>query len=388
MAKMTLLDMTQNILSSLNSDQVNSIGDTPESLQVAEAIRTSYINLLGRLSMPEHNQPVQLVASNDLSSPTLMYLPEGCSRLVWLKYFDTNPADGNQFQTDQFGAYSEHDTNTDLQNNAGGWSTTSSSSLTMALGTATFTDVGSNLNINIGDSAWMYPNQDANLNIWMYGTVTGYVGTTLTMNVTQVQGGGTFSNWLISQLGPSALSYPGYKDVRIIPVNDFIRMTSSFNATESDVESFSFTINEDATMLPASFTFYYKNDIQPRHCCVINNQYVIFDSYDNTQDSTLQASKTMGMAWIQPAFQMSDTFTPNMDDQRFSLLLNEAKSLAFFEIKNQPHQKAEVETKRQLASYQKYKSVANRPNYFDQLPDYGRRGGMGTLGGDGWYWAQ
>jgi hypothetical protein len=37
--KMTLLEMTQNILSAMNSDEVNSITDTVESLQVAEEIQ-------------------------------------------------------------------------------------------------------------------------------------------------------------------------------------------------------------------------------------------------------------------------------------------------------------------------------------------------------------
>lgn len=386
---MTLLDMTQNILSALNSDNVNSIGDTPESLQVAEAIRTSYINLMGRLSLPEHNQPIQLVASNDISSPTLMYLPTGCNKLTWLKYFDTNPEDGNSLQTDQFGAYSEHDVNTDLEDNANGWQTTDpTTSNTIGTGTFTFSNVGSGLNINIGDSAWCYPDEDEFGNIYMYGTVVSYSSTTLVMNITVSQGSGTFSDWLISQQGPTSFSAPGYKDVRIMGIGDFIRMTNSFDRTESDVNTFEFTINENATGNPMSFSFNYKNDIQPRHCCIINNYYVIFDSYDNTQDSTLQSNKTMGMGWVTPVFQMEDTFTPDIDDQRFALLLNEAKALAFFEIKNQPHPKAEKETVRQLASYQKYKSVANKPNYFDQLPDYGRRGGMATLGGDGWYWAQ
>jgi len=36
--KSTVLDMTQSILSGLGSDEVNSISDTTESLQVAEVI--------------------------------------------------------------------------------------------------------------------------------------------------------------------------------------------------------------------------------------------------------------------------------------------------------------------------------------------------------------
>src|SRR6516162_4755577 len=93
--KMTLLDMTQSILSSLGSDQVNSIGDTVESTQVAECLRTTYYNMIGRYDLPEHNQFVQLVASTDPTKPTLMTMPDGISRIEWVKYFDTNPEDSS-----------------------------------------------------------------------------------------------------------------------------------------------------------------------------------------------------------------------------------------------------------------------------------------------------
>ena len=100
----------------------------------------------------------------------------------------------------------------------------------------------------------------------------------------------------------------------------------------------------------------------------------IFDGFDSTQDSTLQSSKTMCHGWVLPTFEMADDFIPQLDDKQFPLLLSEAKSLAFFELKQQPHQKAEQEIKRQISSLQKYKSESSKPTDFDQLPNYGRRG--------------
>ena len=111
--KLTLLEMTQQILSALNSDGVNSIGDTPESLQVANCIKTTYLNMLGKYEFPENVGPINLTPSNTGTQPTLMCLPSGTARVEWIKYFNSNPADGNNIQTDQFGAYSEHDVNTD-----------------------------------------------------------------------------------------------------------------------------------------------------------------------------------------------------------------------------------------------------------------------------------
>lgn len=369
--RLTLLEYVQNILSSLNLDQVNSISDTPESVQVAEAVKTSYLNLLGRLDMPGLNQLFQLNASNDPDAPVLMLKPDGLAKIDWVKYFDTNPADGNQLQSDQFGAYS-HGVNTDLQNNAGGWSTPSTTSNIIGTGLKTFT-VNAGLSINPGDAALAY-----NGTAFMQGTVSTYSGVTLVINVTNTNGSGTFSVWTIFN-GSSLPVGPGYKEVKIVSVVDFLRMTNNFNPQDNDVATFELSVMNNDTGQMQNFQFNYRDDVTPQHCCIIAEQYIVFDSYDNTQDSTLQSAKTMCMGWVYPQFSMTDSFIPSLQDQQVPLLINEAKSLAFYEIKNQPHQKSEVEVKRQIAAYQKFKAIADRPTYFDELPDYGRRGGYYTL---------
>ena len=45
MAKYTLLELTQAVLTSIGGDQVNSISDTTESTDVAETIRGLYNNI-------------------------------------------------------------------------------------------------------------------------------------------------------------------------------------------------------------------------------------------------------------------------------------------------------------------------------------------------------
>lgn len=368
--KLTLLQLTQNILSAMNSDEVNSISDTTESMQVATAIQTTYMNMIGRYELPEHIQLIQLNPSNDPASPVLMTRPDDITRIEWIKYFDTNPADGNTF-TDQYGSYS-HDLNTDLQNNANGWSTSSTTSATVAVGTQTFT-VPAALGINANDPAYAV----SGLNV-MTGTVTSYSGTTLVLNITAITGSGTYFLWNISEYN-SVASGPGYKYVRIMPVEDFITMTNSFNSVENDVQSFQLAVINDASQLTSQFTFNYMNDRQPENCCIIQNYYIIFDSYDNTQDTTLQASKSMCMGWVSPTFKMEDSFTPILDDQQFPLLLNDAKSLAFYELKQQPHRKAEDEVSKQVISLQKWKALADHPSYFEQLPNFAR-GGSGFQG--------
>jgi len=369
MAQQTLLEMTQDILAALSSDEVNSISDTVESLQVATIIKNKYYDILTRGGLPETKQLFQLTPSTDPSKPVLMFVPDGVGDIDWIKYFDSNPDDGDSDQSDQFGAYS-HGLNLDLQNSSA-WSTTSSTSNTIALGTQTFT-VASGLSIVTGQTALCTAGSAT-----MLGTVTLYSGTMLILNITKITGSGTYSYWSITSNATN--SVPGYKYVTILPIDQFLDMVNRFNPAENDVYSFTFTEGGE------NFTFYYKNDHQPQYCCVLSNYYVIFDMFDITQDTTLQASKTMVFGQKVPTFSLTDTYIPEgLDDGQFPLLLNEAKSLAFYELKQQPHPKADQEIKRQWNTVQKNKSVVNRPTYFNQLADFGRMPRTGGFSGGGY----
>ena len=373
-SKFTNLEMVQEILSAMSSDEVNSVSDSPESLQVLQILKRKYYDIISRGDLPEHNQVFQLTPSLDNDSPVLMYIPDGIGHVEWLKYYDTNPLD-NDTQNDQFGAYSQHDTNVDLQPNAGGWSTTSTTTNTIGLGTKTFT-VPSGLLIQVGNIATASASGSSSS---MTGTVQSYTGTTLVLSITSDEGSGSFSNWLLTNTN-GVTNVPGYKYVIMLPITQFLDMVNTFNMSENQVESFTFS--DTSNNFNGNFTFLYRNDRQPQYCCILSNYYVIFDSYDNTQDSTLQGSKTMCFGQVVPTFLMTDTFIPDLDAQQFPLLINEAKALAFYELKQQPHQLAMQEVKRQWSTVQKNKSINNRPRYFDEFPNFGRRSGnyYGTRG--------
>lgn len=363
--------MVQSILSSLNADEVNSIGDTPESLQVAECVKVSYLNMQGRYDLPEHNQPIQLDPSTDPTMPVLMFKPQGVNRIEELWYYDSNPQDGSQTQTDQFGAFS-HDLNTDIVN-SNTWTTTSTTSATIQAGVVTFT-VSANIpnvlpNAPVTCTAILSPSNT------MSGVVVGYIGTQLTLSINSISGSGTFNSWSIQSPAVITQAAPGYKEVKLLTIKDFIRMTNSFNLNDSDVGFYNLTVPQNSNNLPQSFIIKYRNDKQPQYWTVMSNHFILFDSFDNTQDSTLQSSKTLGYGWVVPAFLMEDNFTPDLDEAQFPMLLQEAKSLAFLEIKQTVHPKAEKEVMRQLSSLQKFKFTAHRPDPIDELRNFGRMPG-------------
>src|SRR5258706_5701072 len=362
--QMTLLDMTQNVLSALSSDEVNSIGDNVESQQIALILKNKYYDIVNRTRLPEHEQLVQLESSLSNITPVEMLVPDGVTEIKWIKYFNTNIFNNVNTVT------ATHGVNVDIKPTVL-WATTSLTTNTIGLGSMTFVVTSATLPIKIGQQTTATSGSNS-----VTGNVTSYSGTTLIINVTSIQGSGTFSSWLINAISSNNQAVPGYQYVTILPISQFIERVNSFNPQEINVGSFQFSNN--VNNFPGNYTFYYKTDRQPSYCCILSNFNVIFDAFDNTQDSTLQSSKTMCCGRIVPKWQMIDSFIPNLDDEQFTLLLNEAKTLAYFEIKQSVHPKAEQEIKRGWSNVQKNKSVTNRPTDFNELPDYGRRGGMVT----------
>ncbi len=359
--KSTLLDMTQNILSALGSDEVNSISDSTESMQVATIIKNKTMDIYNRGYFPEHFKTFQLDASLDGSTPTIMYVPTGVANIEWLKYFNSNTIN-------QVGG-SSYQGNTDLPDPGLAWEATSTSSVVVGLGTKVFVLNDDMLDIEVGD----FFNAVSGSNI-LYGVVNDYTNFDLTVSITTKIGAGTYDSWILNQ-NVGGFAPPGYEYVTILPVQQFIDHINSFNPTQDDVGSFTFT--ESYNNIPANFTFYYKNREQPKFCTVLSNYYVIFDAFDVTQDVTLQTSKTLVYGKVLPTFTMEDDYIPDLEDQQFPLLLNEAKALAFFELKQMVHVKAEQEIKRQWSLSQKNKNISGVPTPFDALPNFGRsrRGG-------------
>lgn len=86
MAKMTLLDICQEILSDMNSDNVNSISDTIEAQQVANIVRRTFYNLYNDRVWPHTTRLLRLNSSADNTRPTHMLLDEEVIRIDVVKY--------------------------------------------------------------------------------------------------------------------------------------------------------------------------------------------------------------------------------------------------------------------------------------------------------------
>lgn len=84
--KYTLIQLVQRILESIDSDEVNTIAETPESLSVANIIKENYNDIIGEIEPHNVHTLFHLDASTDNTKPCLMYLPENISRVELVQY--------------------------------------------------------------------------------------------------------------------------------------------------------------------------------------------------------------------------------------------------------------------------------------------------------------
>lgn len=82
----TLIEIVQRILESMDSDEVNSISDTTESLAVANIVKESYFNLVSEHSPKQSEDLFHLDAGTDNTKPTLMFLPASAVNIIKLRY--------------------------------------------------------------------------------------------------------------------------------------------------------------------------------------------------------------------------------------------------------------------------------------------------------------
>ncbi len=86
MSVYTLLEIVQDVHNDLNLDPVNTIGDTPDSLRVAQIAKTTFFEFLSRRDWPHLRELGQLNNASDLSQKTALVLPEKISRIEWIRY--------------------------------------------------------------------------------------------------------------------------------------------------------------------------------------------------------------------------------------------------------------------------------------------------------------
>lgn len=251
MAKRSLLNMVQGILSAMDGDEVTSISDSSEAQQVARVIEDVYWDLIDEHDLPHNFDLFALEGLADVTKPTHMRLPENVSKIEWIKY--NRKMDGAD------------------------------------------------------------PDQ--------YATIT-------------------------------------YKE----PL-DFVQMCAERDTTD--------TSNNLQVPYKNNINLTIYNNSPPTWYTMFDDEYVIFDSWLNSLDTTLMSSKSLCYGAIRPSFtSSSNTFVPDLPENLFSVLYNEAMSRSMNLWKQSVLPKVEQSASRMRVRAQRNKW---REDMVYKGVDYGRR---------------
>lgn len=225
MAKKTLLEIVQEILNDMDSDEVTDIDDTVEAQQVASIVESSYFDIIGTRNWPHLRKLIQLDAGGDLTKPNYLRLPDRLKELVTIRYDKRKITD-----------------------------TTSS-----------------------------------------------------------------------------------YRDLKYIYPDEFLKLIEGRRTDNTDV-----TVVTDFTGAELSII----NNRAPEYWTSFDDVYIVTDSYDSAIDNTLKKSKTQCVAYIEPVWERDNDAVPDLPSEAFTNLIEEAKSTAFFVLKQMANQKAEQKAAR------------------------------------------
>lgn len=248
MAKMTLLEMTQDILNDLDSDEVNSIDDTAESSQVAQIIKSTYFAILSNRNWPHTRKLINFTPLADTDKPTHILVPENVKEVVFVKYNKAKVTDTRKL----------------------------------------------------------------------------------------------------------------YEDVKWKEPDEFLRLSNQLISSADNVD----TVTDFSGV-----ELLIRNDTAPMYYTSFDDKYIIFDSYDDAVDNTIQQSKIQSLGYVYPEWESEDSFVPDLPIEAFTSLLEEAKSRASLKLKQVADQKAEQEASRQSRWLSRKAWVVNGGIKY---PNYGR----------------
>ena len=246
--KQTLLEIVQDILSEISSDEVNSIGDTEDSELVAKFVRSTYKALITRNDWPHTRRALVLIPRSDSDFPTHMTIDDDLQEVISVQY--------NK-----------------------------------------------------------------------------------------------------SKKGETRLRYT---DIKYCDPDDFIRKT---NLRDSDAAEVVEVVDDSGVKV------LIRNDKHPDYYTSFNDKDIVFDSFDNSVDSTLQASKCQAQGYVIPEFRLIDSFVPDLPADAFPLLYEETLARAQFKLRQMVDQKAEQEAGRQNRRISQHAFVVGGGIKY---PNYGR----------------
>jgi hypothetical protein len=170
-----------------------------------------------------------------------------------------------------------------------------------------------------------------------------------------------------------AVEWIKYNDepISYMPPKQFYETQKLLLTTNSNVGTMSVTFGSSDTI-----NFKYENDRDPKVYTSFEDNILIFDAFDTDAESTLQKANTACYGIRVDDWADDDSYTPDLDSQQFQLLLKEAKTMAFLELRQTTNAMALKEARKLRIRSEDMKWRANygKSGYYNNsLPNYGRK---------------
>ncbi len=246
--KLTLLEIVQDILNDMDGDVVNAIADTIEAQQVAQIVKTTYLEMMANRNWPHLHTGFALESGLDTAYPTSLTLPENIKELKWVKY--------------------NKRTSTDTKDK--------------------------------------------------------------------------------------------YEKVDYLQPEDFFNICANRDSSASNVQ----------IVILSGVSLNVRNDQAPQYWTTFDDNTIVMDSFDSDVDTVLQESKNACWGVKTPTWSHLDDAYPDLPAEAFPALLEEAKSTAFYALRQTANEKAEQKAVRQNRWLSR---KAWRAKGGIRLPNYGRK---------------
>lgn len=162
------------------------------------------------------------------------------------------------------------------------------------------------------------------------------------------------------------VSKPEFARLRFMHNEDFLYRQSMYEQNDPSVGGMTVEINNE------DFHFRFFKDRQPTYYTIFYDKFIIFDGYDAGQSTTLEHERTVAFGLKNVSFSMEDDFVPDLDPRQFQLLLQDAKSTAFVELKQTPNPKAEAKYRKNWILAQKTKDDNDPRSSRQEMYRFGR----------------
>ena len=162
----------------------------------------------------------------------------------------------------------------------------------------------------------------------------------------------------------SAATERNYTSIPFMEPGDFIEASNQLNSDDSTV---------DVISDPSGIELLIRNDVNPSCWTTFDGETYIFDSYDNTIDTTLQSSKTQAYGQKAQTLTISDTATIDLPQELYMLLRNQSRETCFDLFKDGAPLKVRQMAERSRVRANRLKKSTRLGREVNDRVDYGRK---------------